>query len=30
MLEAKNVVLHYGGSQILHGVNLVAEPGRVT
>ena len=30
MLEAKNVDLHYGGSQILHGVNLVAEPGRVT
>lgn len=30
MLEAQNVDLHYGGSQILHGVNVSAEPGRVT
>lgn len=30
MLEAKDVDLYYGGSQILHGVNLSAEPGRVT
>jgi len=30
MLEAKGITLHYGGSQILHGINLTAEPGRVT
>ncbi|NHF74235.1 urea ABC transporter ATP-binding subunit UrtE [Paracoccus xiamenensis] len=30
MIEAENVTLHYGGSQILHGVSLLAEPGRVT
>ena len=30
MIEAENVTLHYGGSQILHGVSLMAEPGRVT
>ncbi|MFD1796582.1 urea ABC transporter ATP-binding subunit UrtE [Paracoccus aurantiacus] len=30
MIEADNVTLHYGGSQILHGVSLLAEPGRVT
>ncbi|MBU3030771.1 urea ABC transporter ATP-binding subunit UrtE [Paracoccus marinaquae] len=30
MIEAENVTLHYGGSQILHGVTLAAEPGRVT
>ncbi|MBT8458954.1 MAG: urea ABC transporter ATP-binding subunit UrtE [Boseongicola sp.] len=30
MLEAKNVNLHYGGSQILHDVNLSAKAGRVT
>lgn len=30
MIEAENVTLHYGGSQILHGVSLTAEPGRVT
>ncbi|TKW65576.1 MAG: urea ABC transporter ATP-binding subunit UrtE [Paracoccus denitrificans] len=30
MIEAENVTLHYGGSQILHGVSLNAEPGKVT
>ncbi len=30
MLEAKNIDLHYGGSQILHGIDITAEPGRVT
>ncbi|MFV0334989.1 MAG: urea ABC transporter ATP-binding subunit UrtE [Tropicimonas sp.] len=30
MIEAENVTLHYGGSQILHGVSLSAEPGKVT
>ncbi len=30
MLEATGLTLHYGGSQILHGIDLVAEPGRVT
>ena len=30
MIEAENVTLHYGGSQILHGVSLLAEPGQVT
>jgi urea transport system ATP-binding protein len=30
MIEAENVTLHYGGSQILHGVSLSAEPGQVT
>lgn len=30
MIEAENVTLHYGSSQILHGVSLTAEPGRVT
>ncbi|MCG6110665.1 MAG: urea ABC transporter ATP-binding subunit UrtE [Paracoccus sp.] len=30
MLDAKNLTLHYGGSQILHGIDLVARPGEVT
>ncbi|MDO5632624.1 MAG: urea ABC transporter ATP-binding subunit UrtE [Paracoccus sp. (in: a-proteobacteria)] len=30
MIEAENVTLHYGGSQILHGVSLTALPGQVT
>jgi len=30
MLNVENLVLHYGGSQILHGVSLQAEPGAVT
>lgn len=30
MIEAENVTLHYGSSQILRGVSLTAEPGRVT
>ncbi|WP_299841183.1 urea ABC transporter ATP-binding subunit UrtE [uncultured Paracoccus sp.] len=30
MIEAENVTLHYGGSQVLHGVSLTAEPGQVT
>ncbi|MEM8755680.1 MAG: urea ABC transporter ATP-binding subunit UrtE [Pseudomonadota bacterium] len=30
MLELKDVTLHYGASQILHGVDLSAEVGRVT
>ena len=30
MIEADNVTLHYGGSQILHGVSVSAAPGRVT
>lgn len=30
MIEAENVTLHYGGSQILNGVSLAAHPGRVT
>lgn len=30
MIEAENVTLHYGSSQILRGVSLRAEPGRVT
>lgn len=30
MIEAKNLTLHYGGSQILHGIDLVARPGEVT
>ncbi|MFV0411557.1 MAG: urea ABC transporter ATP-binding subunit UrtE [Paracoccus sp. (in: a-proteobacteria)] len=30
MIEADNVTLFYGGSQILYGVSLLAEPGRVT
>ncbi|KGJ14616.1 urea ABC transporter ATP-binding subunit UrtE [Paracoccus sanguinis] len=29
MIEADNVTLHYGGSQILHGVSLSAAPGEV-
>ncbi|MDO5612505.1 MAG: urea ABC transporter ATP-binding subunit UrtE [Paracoccus sp. (in: a-proteobacteria)] len=30
MIEAENVTLHYGGSQILHEVSLTATPGQVT
>ena len=30
MIEAKNLTLHHGGSQILHGIDLVARPGEVT
>ena len=29
MIEADNVTLHYGGSQILFGVSLTAQPGQV-
>ncbi|MEM1288993.1 MAG: urea ABC transporter ATP-binding subunit UrtE [Pseudomonadota bacterium] len=30
MLEVKDLTLHYGGSQILYGVDLTAEAGKVT
>lgn len=30
MLELKNVTLHYGQSQILHGIDLLAEKGKIT
>ena len=30
MLETKGLTLHYGGSQILHGIDFVAKPGEVT
>lgn len=30
MLELENITLHYGQSQILHGVDLVAEKGKIT
>ncbi len=30
MLELKGINLHYGASQILHGVDMVAETGRIT
>ncbi|MFC3168310.1 urea ABC transporter ATP-binding subunit UrtE [Paracoccus fontiphilus] len=30
MLEATNLTLHYGGSQILHGIDINARPGSVT
>ena len=30
MLEVEGLTLHYGGSRVLHGVDLVAEAGRVT
>ena len=30
MLEARNLTLHHGGSQILHGIDIDARPGRVT
>ena len=30
MIEAENVTLHYGGSQILYDVSLAAHPGKVT
>ncbi|REF68785.1 urea ABC transporter ATP-binding subunit UrtE [Paracoccus versutus] len=29
MLEARNLTLHYGGSQILHGIDIDARPGAV-
>lgn len=30
MLNATNLTLHYGGSQILHGIDITARPGAVT
>ncbi|SNR35067.1 urea ABC transporter ATP-binding subunit UrtE [Paracoccus sediminis] len=30
MLEATDLTLHYGGSQILHGIDIAARPGSVT
>ncbi|MTH34684.1 urea ABC transporter ATP-binding subunit UrtE [Paracoccus limosus] len=30
MLDARGITLHYGGSQILYGIDLIAEPGQVT
>ena len=30
MLSVENLTLHYGQSQILHGISLTAEPGKVT
>ncbi|MDP5306870.1 urea ABC transporter ATP-binding subunit UrtE [Paracoccus spongiarum] len=30
MLNAANLTLHYGGSQILHGIDITARPGAVT
>ncbi|ANT62161.1 MULTISPECIES: urea ABC transporter ATP-binding subunit UrtE [unclassified Salipiger] len=30
MLKVDNLTLHYGQSQILHGISLAAEPGKVT
>ncbi|MEO1495206.1 MAG: urea ABC transporter ATP-binding subunit UrtE [Pseudomonadota bacterium] len=30
MLEVQGLTLHYGGSQILHGINMAAQPGEVT
>lgn len=30
MLEAKDITLHYAGSQILYGIDLIAQPGQVT
>ena len=30
MLNATNLTLHYGGSQILHGIEIAARPGAVT
>ncbi|SIS56623.1 urea ABC transporter ATP-binding subunit UrtE [Phaeovulum vinaykumarii] len=30
MLRTENLTLHYGGSQILHGIDLAAEAGQVT
>lgn len=30
MIEAENVTLHYGGSQVLHGISLAAAAGQVT
>ncbi|TBN42570.1 urea ABC transporter ATP-binding subunit UrtE [Paracoccus subflavus] len=30
MLDAKNLTLHYGTSQILHGIDIAARPGSVT
>ncbi len=30
MLETKNLTLHYGGSQILYGIDMAAEAGKIT
>lgn len=30
MLDARGITLHYGGSQILYGIDLMAKPGQVT
>jgi len=30
MLETKNLTLHYGGSQILYGIDMAAETGQIT
>ncbi|MEI6800685.1 MAG: ATP-binding cassette domain-containing protein, partial [Pseudomonadota bacterium] len=30
MLQTKGLTLHYGGSQILHGIDFEAKPGQVT
>ncbi|MEE3317175.1 MAG: ABC transporter ATP-binding protein, partial [Pseudomonadota bacterium] len=30
MLEIDNLTLHYGHSQILHGISMAAETGQVT
>ncbi|MFT4012469.1 MAG: urea ABC transporter ATP-binding subunit UrtE [Paracoccus sp. (in: a-proteobacteria)] len=30
MLQANGITLHYGGSQILYGIDLIARPGEVT
>jgi urea transport system ATP-binding protein len=30
MLEVNNLTLHYGGSQILHGISMTAEKGKIT
>lgn len=30
MLELDNITLHYGQSQILNGVDLIAEKGKIT
>lgn len=30
MLEARDITLNYGGSQILYGIDLIAKPGEVT
>ncbi|MFN6979736.1 MAG: ABC transporter ATP-binding protein, partial [Gemmobacter sp.] len=30
MLKVEGLTLHYGGSQILHGIDMEARPGEVT